>query len=170
MTLEYLEIMEMRTNEMPAKVPRKVRGTMTIKALDDMEFRADRCSGESSQELIASDGQSKLYRTVGEKKQSTVVHIVAPADCCDLRAYFYDKVESLTKGMESKAKPRLKGITLMNDDDLRVVFSKKERTIEATLRIELESTPAYNNRLITLMQRLSQCFAINQTTFHKQRR
>ena len=37
----------------PLPTPRKVRGTMTIKSEDDMEFRADRHTGISSQEQIS---------------------------------------------------------------------------------------------------------------------
>lgn len=192
MTLEYLEIMEMENNvnkapaadaqtaaaaAAPLKVapgpshnplPRKLRGTLTIKDHDDLEFRADRQTGISSQDEIASDKTSKLYRTVGEKKNTMVLHATAPADCADPRAYFIGKVEQLTEGMETKARPKLKGMRLMQTDDLSVTFQKKDRVIEATLRIELERYPAYNNRLITLMQSISQCFASNQTTFLRQ--
>ncbi len=152
----------------PLPVPRKLRGVLTIKAMDDMEFRADRHTGATSQKEIASDRTAKLYRTVGEKKNSLVLHAVAPSDCTDPRAYFTDCVERMTEGMETKKKPKLRGVRLMDDEDLTVTYQKCTRTIEATLRIELEKTPAYNNRLINLMQRISQCFVINQTTFRKQ--
>ena len=151
-------------------LPRRLRGTLTIKAHDDMEFRADRQTGLSSQQEIATDGLSKLYHTVGEKKKTMVMHAVAPADCPDPRAYFMEKVERLTEGMQTKAKPKLRGMKLLETDDLSVTFQKKERVIEATLRIRLEQYPAYNNRLINLMQMISQCFASNQTTFLKQSR
>lgn len=170
MTLEYLEIMEPVQKQEQKRVPRKLRGTLTIKACDDMEFRADRCTGLSSQEEIASDKTSKLYRTIGEKRNTMVFHASAPPDCQDPRAYFIGKIEQLTEGMETKAKPKLRGIRLMTADDLDITFNRKERIIEATLRIELERYPAYNNRLITLMQRISQCFASNQTTFLRRSR
>ena len=173
MTLEYLELTEMDTPQQQpqqVKVPRKLRGTLTIKAQDDMEFRADRQTGLSSQQEIASDRTSKLYRTVGDKTSTMVFHASAPADCADPRAYFIEKIEHLTEGLDTKARPKLRGTRLMNDDDLCVTFNKKERIIEATLRIELGRYPAYNGRLITLMQRISQCFASNQTTFLKPRR
>ena len=150
-------------------VPRKLRGVLTIKADDDLEFRADRHTGVSSQQEIAADRTSKLYRTVGEKQCKMVLHATAPADCPDPRAYFMDKVEELTRGLDTEARPRLRGQRLMETDDLSVTFNRKTRTIEATLRIELERYPAYNNRLINLMQQLSQCFAINQTTFRRPR-
>jgi len=154
----------------PLKVPRKLRGTLTIKAGDDMEFRADRQTGVSSQQEIASDKTAKLYRTVGEKRNSLVLHAVAPSDCVDPRAYFTECVERMTEGMATKARPKLRGQRLMEADDLSVTWNKGSRTIEAVLRIELEKYPSYNNRLINLMQQISQCFASNQTTFLKPRR
>lgn len=149
-------------------MPRKLRGTLTIKAQDDIEFRADRSTGISSQQEIASDKTSKLYRTVGEKHHTMVFHATAPADCPDPRAYFIGKVEQLTEGMQTRARPKLRGQKLMESDDLSVTWNKGTRTIEAILRIELGLYPAYNNRLINLMQQISQCFASNQTTFLRQ--
>jgi len=151
-------------------VPRKLRGTLTIKDFDDLEFRADRSTGESSQALIAQKGKSRLYRTVGAKQQSMVMHAVAPADCKDPRAFFLEQADTLTKDMESKAKPKLKGTRLLDDDDLRIVYNKTRKCLEIIMSIDLEKFPGYNNRLINLMQRTSQCFAINQTTFPRQRR
>jgi hypothetical protein len=37
----------------PPPVPRKIRGTLTIKAEDDMEFRAERKTGISSQQELS---------------------------------------------------------------------------------------------------------------------
>ncbi len=159
MTLEYLEIME---NVQDVKsVPRKLRGTLTIKDCDDLEFRADRVTGLSSQEEIAKTRDGKLYRTVGEKKRSTVAYIKVPDDVVDIPAFIYENVEKLTRGMETKARPKLRGKCLMKNDDISIVLNKKVRMLEVNFRIELERYPAYNNRLITLMQRISQCFASN---------
>ena len=150
-------------------VPRKVKGVLTIMKDDDVTFNAYRSTGISSQEEISKCGDSKLYRTVGEKKQKMVMHLCVPSDTTDPRAAFLEQADKLTKDMESKAKPRLRGIVLQQDDDLRITFQKKERKIEVVFGIDLNTTPAYNNRLITLMQRISQCFAINQTSLVKPR-
>ena len=164
MTLEWLEVTTMEKTEVTQRVPRKLRGTMTIKADDDMEFRADRVTGLSSQEEIAKTANAKLYRTVGQKKRSTVAHITIPEEVVDIQAFLMDEVERLTKGYDTKAPKRIRGTRLLLSDDLNITFNKSQRVIEATFTIDLEKTPAYNNRLITLMQRISQCFASNQTT------
>ena len=133
-----------------------------------MEFRADRVTGLSSQKPIASAGSNaKLYQTVGDKKHSTVMHVVVPEGVADARAYLLEKADALTKGMESKSRPKLRGCVLQQDDDLRIVFQKKERKLEIIFGIDLNRTPAYNNRLINIMQRISQCFAMNQTILVK---
>ena len=165
MTLEYLEITEMENVQKTQSVPRKLRGTLTIKDCDDLEFRADRVTGLSSQEEIASVANARLYRTVGKKQSQRVAHIIAPDNVVDIRAYLYDKVTD-----ETKARPKLRGMILMKNDDLNIIFNKKERKIEATLRIELDHHPAYMSRLINLMQIISQCFASNQSLIAKFRK
>ena len=145
-------------------VPRKLRGTLTIKADDDLEFRADRKTGISTQSELSHTREGKLYKTVGEKKNSMVAHIVLPADTKDPRAALYDQVDKLTTGMQTKAKPRLKGQTLMDEDNCRVILSKKESRVEMVLAIDLKATPNYNQALMNLMYKVSQCFAINPTS------
>ena len=176
MTLEYLEIMEdirKTTNDngpaesktKAAAAARRVRGVMTIREGDDMEFRAERKTGVSTQEQVAKAGDSKLYRTVGEKARTKVIaHLSVPADSADLRADLYEQVERLTRDTATKTPPRLKGRTLMNDADCRVTLSKKECRIEVVLGISLATHPDYVSRLLSLMQKVNQCFATNRTS------
>ena len=145
-------------------VPRKVRGTLTIKAEDDMEFRATRSTGISSQEEISKTAAGKLYRTVGEKKKSMVAHIVIPESEKDPRAFLYETVDKLTRDMQTKAKPRLRGKVLMDEDNARVTLSTKESRLEMVLGIDLKATPDYYKALMNLMYKLNQCFTINQTS------
>lgn len=148
----------------PQPVPRKIRGTLTIKADDDLEFRAQRSTGVSSQEEIAKTATGKLYRTVGEKKNSMVAHITVPDGEQDVRAFLYDSVDKLTQGLQTKARPRLRGRILTQNDSLRVTLNQKERQVEVVMSIDLNRTPNYNDRLMKLMYETSQCFAINQTS------
>lgn len=152
------------SGEQPLPVPRRIRGTMILKEGDDMEFRAQRSTGISSQEEIAKTAGSKLYRTVGEKKQSLVAHIVVPEGTADPAAYIYDCAEKLTKGMQTKAKPKMRGTALKNDDDLRITLSKKEHKLEVTMTIDLQKKPNYQQELMNLMYRTNQCFATNVTS------
>ena len=169
MTLEYLELMEAMNDE--KSVPRKVRGTLTIKGEDDMEFRADRKTGLSSQEEIAKTAAGKLYRTVGEKKQTMVAHITVPDTERDPRAFLYEQVERLSKSLpQGRKPPQLKGRRLLDDADAQVTLAAKEHKVTIALTIDVAQTPNYNYQLMNLMQRVSQCFAINQTSLNQLRK
>jgi hypothetical protein len=178
MTLEFMEMMEdmkqaQQRPQQPLPVPRKIKGTLTIKADDDMEFRAQRSTGVSSQQQIAKCGDSKIYDTVGERKPKRICHIVIDKESTDPVAEIYDQVEQLTKGMNPTRAvgKRPKGARLlMNDGDVAVDISRKEHTIGITLKIDVSQTPNYNNQLMNLMQRVSQCFAINQTSLNQLRK
>jgi hypothetical protein len=159
-TIEYQEIME----DMKQNKSRRVRGVLTIREGDDMEFRAERKTGVSAQQEIAKTAAGKLYRTVGEKKQSVVAHIVVPDGETDPTAFLYETVERLTRGMQTKARPKMRGKTLMDDDNARITLSKKEHKVEMVLTIDLAATPNYNQALMNLMYKVSQCFAINGTS------
>ena len=82
-------------------------GTTTIKAEDDLEFRAERKTGISSQEEIAKTAAGKIYRTVGEQKRSMVAHIVIPEKEADVPAFLHEAVTKLTAGMQSKSKAKI---------------------------------------------------------------
>ena len=146
------------------KVPRKVRGVMTIKENDDVEFRAERKTGESSQDVLKSSGKSKVYQTVGEKRNSIIAHLVVDKDDPDPAATMYEQLNTLTSEMAPKKIPKIRGKVLMNEENCRVEFSKKEKTIDIHMRIDIAQTPNYNSSLMNLMYKINQCFAINQTS------
>ena len=156
--------------EQPLPVPRKIRGTLTIKAEDDMEFRAQRSSGISSQQEISHTREAKLYRTVGEKKNTIVAHISMPADTQDRRAYLYEQVDKLTADEPTKARPKLKGRRLLSDEEVTVTTCEKEGRVQVVLDIDVARYPDYTSRLLTLMQRVNQCFATNQISLARLRR
>lgn len=160
-----------KTEQVALPVPRKVKGTLTILSDDDMQFKAQRSTGISSQQEIATAaGGSKIYRTVGERQQKTIAHIVVPPGTPDAAAYIYGKVDELTKDMQTKAKPRLRGTTLKSDPDLRITLSKKEHRLEVTMNIDLSQKPNYQQELMNLMYRTNQCFAINVTSINLARK
>ncbi len=168
MTLEYLELQEdMKKHQETNEVPRRVRGSLLVRGDDSYEF-TPYAEGESTQEVLRQRGKSKIYRTKG-RQPLMVAYLTVPADSVDPRAEILEQADELTSDMASKAQPKLRGTVLQQDSDLRITLSKKERKIEVTFGIDLNLTPAYNNRLITIMQRISQCFAINQTSLVRPR-
>ncbi|MCR5159963.1 MAG: hypothetical protein K6D37_12680 [Prevotella sp.] len=148
----------------PLPVPRKVKGTLTIKSDDDMEFRAQRKTGISSQEVLATRGDAKFYRTVGERKPKYVAHLVTPADSPDPVADMQAQLDKLTEGMQTKRRPKLRGRLLLDNPSCRIVHNQKEGRVQCILDINLRETPDIQGQLIRLLQTLSSCFAINQTS------
>ena len=161
---DHQQAQQAQQGQKPLPTPRKVRGTLTIKSEDDVEFRADRHTGISSQEQISKTGDSKLYRTVGEKKNKLVAHISVPSDDPDPAASMSEQLEQLTRGMQTKARPKLKGRVLLNEPNARITLSKKDSKVEMVLSIDLKTNPNYNQALMNLMYKVNQCFATNQTS------
>ena len=158
------------TSTPEVKYPLRIKGTLTQLSPDhDYEFHAQRQTGISSQDPISKTADSKLYRTTGEKKTKMVAHVVVPSDSSDPVADIYEQVDRLTRGLQTKAAPRLRGKLLLNQTDARVVFNKKDRRLQMVLSINLNETPNYQNQLIRLMQQISTCFAINQTSLAQQK-
>lgn len=142
-------------------VPRKIRGVMTIFKEDDMEFRAERSTGISTQSVIKQQGKSKVYQTVGDKKNNYVAHLVVDKDDPDPASTMADQLEKLTKDMQPKRIPKARGRRLLDDKNVQVVFSKTSKKIDIHMNIDIAETPNYNQSLMNLMYKINQCFATN---------
>jgi hypothetical protein len=141
----------------------RLRGVLTVlNDHQDCEFRAQRSTGVSTQKEMSSTKDSKLYKTTGEKKPKMVAHICVPADSSDPAADMQQQLQLLTKGLQTKAKPKLRGRVLLNESDCRVVLNEKERRVQAIFDIDLTASYDHQNQLIRKMQKISTCFAINQ--------
>ena len=130
---------------------------------NDCEFHAQRSTGISSQQIIAKTGSSKLYKTTGMKPQ-LMAYLITPCSSSDPISDLYDQLDRLTAQQPTKAKPRLRGRKLLEEPLADITFSQKDHTIDMHLGIDLACTPDYQNQLIKLMQKVSQCFVINQTS------
>lgn len=147
-------------------LPRRVKGTLTILEGDDMEFRAQRSTGVSTQELVSKKGDSKMYRTTGEKNPKMVAHLVTSADCPDPVADMREQLERLGKTLKPKAQPKLKGRVLLNDEGLRVVHNARQQQVEVVIDLSTAADDTLTNQLIRKLQIVSQCFAINKTSLN----
>lgn len=144
----------------------KIRGTLVVVDAEahDYEFRAQRSTGQSTQQVVKAAGLSKLYRTTGEREPKLVAHLSVPADTPDAPALLARRLEHLTAGLSPKARPRLKGRVLMQTESTRVVHNLKDGQVEAVIRLPLTKGGDLQSELIKQMQQISQCFAINQTS------
>lgn len=150
----------------------KIRGTLTVVSAEhhDYEFRAQRSTGVSTQQEVKTAGSSKLYRTTGEKQPKLVAHLSVPASSPDPAAEMQQLLQRLTKDMQLKAAPRLRGRVLMQKDGLRVTLNNRSGEVECILRIPLAAPGGLQGTLIKQMQQISQCFAINKTSLAPQKR
>lgn len=153
-------------SEHPTKseYPLRMRGVLTVlNEANDCEFRAQRTTGESTQKVISKSGDAKLYQTIG-KKPMMVAHLTTRADSSDPVADLYQQLDAIAAKQSSKpkAKPRKRDRQLLNEEHAQVYLSQKERMVQMQLSIDLTKTPDYQNELIKLMQKISQCFLINQ--------
>ena len=152
----------MKKHQETNEVPRRVRGSLLVRGDDSYEF-TPYAEGESTQEVLRQRGKSKIYRTKG-KQPLMVAYLTVPADSVDPRAEIMEQVDKLTRDMQSKAKPRMRGKVLMDEDNARVTLSTKESRLEMVLGIDLKATPDYYKALMNLMYKLNQCFTINQSS------
>lgn len=142
----------------------RLRGVLTVlNDEQDCEFRAQRSSGEPQQRVVARSGDAKLYETTG-RRPLMVAHLATRADSSDPVSDLYDQLDAMAarQAKPAKARPRRRERTLLDEERARVTLSQKERLVTMQLSIDLASTPDYQNELIRLMQKISQCFLINQ--------
>ena len=150
----------------PAVVyPLKIRGTLTqLSQEGDCEFRAQRSTGESSQQVRQSTRQSKLYDTVATKgRPKLVAHLSCSADSADpyseLRAELETLISRDDKGSEM---PKVAGRYLLKKDYAQVRYNQQKAVVDVQLQIDLKATRNIQTKLITLMQEISTCLATNQ--------
>ena len=153
-------------SEHPTKseYPLRLRGVLTVlNDEQDCEFRAQRSTGESTQRVISRSGDAKLYATNG-KRPMMVAHLSTRADSSDPISDLYQQLDAIAAKQPNKpkAKPRKRDRKLLSEDNAQVYLSTKERVVQMHLSIDLGKTPDYQNELIRLMQKISQCFLINQ--------
>ena len=151
-------------------VPIKVRGTLTqLSEKHDYEFHAYNNTGESSQDIRQSTRNSKLYDTKPTKgTPKLVAHLSTNANSADpyseLRAELETLISRDDKGSEM---PKIAGKYLLKKDYAQVRYNQKKAVVEVQLQIDLKATKNIQTKLITLMQEISTCFAINQTSLSR---
>ena len=151
--------------------PRRMKGVLTVlNEENDCEFRAQRTTGEPMQKVLSKSGDAKLYETNG-KKPMMVAHLTTRADASDPLADLYDQLDAMAAKHKTSKKPqRQRGRKLLDEENAHVTLSQKERKVQMLLSIDLAKTPDYQNELIKLMQKISQCFLINQAFLRPQSR
>ena len=168
MTLEYLEILEdMKEIEesQQKSTRRKLQKSFksNTRIYDDGSIEVDpQAQGEPSQRDVKKVGKSKRYVTNG-KNPLTCVELKCPEEVPDKAAFFHRELEKLTKDIEIKEPKMPKGEFLLNKDNLKVCFSKREGKVVAWLTFETKGLLEIRRELYSLTSEIDKCFVINET-------
>ena len=161
-----MEDMEKEQVEKEISVRRKLQKSFksNTRIYDDGSIEVDpQAQGEPSQKDVKKVGKSKRYVTNG-KKPLTCVELKCPEDVPDKAAYFHKELAKLTKDMEIEEPPMPKGEFLLNKDNLKVCFSKKEGKVVAWLTFETKGLLEVRRELYSLTSEIDKCFVINEAS------
>jgi len=159
MTLEYLEIME---DVKKRKLQKSFKSNTRI--YDDGSVEVDpQVQGEPSQIEVKKVGKSKRYITNG-KNPLTCVELKCPQDVPDKAAFFHRELAKLTKDMEIEEPQMPEGEFLLNEPNLKVRFTEKEKRVVAWLTFEAKGLIDVRRELYNLTSKIDKCFVINEAS------
>ncbi len=124
--------------------------------------------GEPKQKDVKKVGKSKRYVTTG-KSPLTCVELKCPEDVPDKAAYFRKELAKLTRDMEIMEPQLPDGVYLLNEDRLKVCYSKGEQKVVAWLTFETKGLLEIRKELYNLTSKIDKCFVINENSVCPQR-
>ena len=124
--------------------------------------------GTPSQKDVKKVGKSKRYITSG-KSPLTCVELKCPEDVPDKAAYFRKELEKLTKDIQIEEPQMPDGEFLLNEQNVKVKFSGKEKKVVAWLTFEAQGLIEVRRELYNLTSRIDKCFVINEASVYQQR-
>ena len=171
MTLEYLELMEeikKQENEVQGTSSPRRKLVESYKSntrrYDDGSIEiAPQEKGEPSQKDVKKVGRSKRYATTG-KNPLTCIELKCPDNVPDKAAFFHKELAKLTKDMEIEEPQMPEGEFLLNEDNVKVRFSKKEGKVMAWLTFDVKGMIDVRKELYTLTSKIDKCFVINEAS------
>ena len=177
MTLEYLELMEemnqVKSEELRVKSSPRRKLQKSFKSntriYDDGSIEVDpQAQGEPSQKDVKKVGKSKRYITSG-KNPLTCVELKCPENVPDKAAFFHKELAKLTKDIQIEEPQMPDGEYLLNEDNVKVRFSKKEGKVMAWLTFDVKGMIDVRKELYTLTSKIDKCFAFNEASVCLQR-
>ena len=146
----------------------KVRGTATINPDNSFDFIPSQ-QGEPVQRSVRKQRKSKMYETAGNDKQSMVCHLVVDKNSTDPASEMYEDFVSLTKDMGTKLPPSLRGKTLLDNGELKVIANSNGK-LQVSINISYATELNLTQKMVTLIYTITQCLASNATYFARLRR
>ena len=124
--------------------------------------------GTPSQKDVKKVGKSKRYITSG-KRPLTCVELKCPEDVPDKAAYFRKELEKLTKDIQIEEPQMPDGEFLLNEQNVKVKFSGKEKKVVAWLTFDAQGLIEVRRELYNLTSKIDKCFVINETSVCQQK-
>lgn len=124
--------------------------------------------GIPSQKDVKKVGRSKRYVTSG-KNPLTCIELKCPEDVEDKAAYFQRELAKLTKDIQIKEPQLPEGEFLVNKENLKVRYSKKEGKVTAWLCFEAKSLLEIRRDLYNLTSEIDKCLVFNEGLVSPQR-
>ncbi len=169
MTLEYLELME----EIK-KTEKEVQGASSprrklqksfksnTRIYDDGSIEVDpQAQGEPSQKDVKKVGKSKRYVTNG-KNPLTCIEMKCSEDVQDKAAFFHKELAKLTKDIQIEEPQMPDGEYLLNDENVKVHLSAKDRKVTVWLKFASEGFMDIRKEFYQLSSKVEKCFAFNE--------
>ena len=179
MTLEFLELLEemkktdekqvqeQNTEAQSSVAPRrKLQKSFksNTRIYDDGSIEVDpQAQGEPSQKDVKKVGKSKRYVTNG-KNPLTCIEMKCSEDVQDKAAFFHKELAKLTKDIQIEEPQMPDGEYLLNDENVKVRFSKKEGKVVAWLTFDVQGLIDVRRELYNLTSKIDKCFAFNENS------
>ena len=144
--------------------PKKVRGTATIYADGDIDFRAYG-EGSPTKKILKRSGNSQLYETTGEKSPKLVAHLMVGRDDPAALTQLQQRLDEVTTGYgntEDVQEPLKSDTLLWDEKGLRVWFRKKTQDIAVSLTLPVDYEKPIQEMALKSLTKLFQCFTINR--------
>ena len=177
MTLEFLELLEemkktdekqvqeQNTEAQSSVAPRrKLQKSFksNTRIYDDGSIEVDpQAQGEPSQKDVKKVGKSKRYVTNG-KNPLTCIEMKCSEDVQDKAAFFHKELAKLTKDIQIEEPQMPDGEYLLNDENVKVHLSAKDRKVTVWLKFASEGFMDIRKEFYQLSSKVEKCFAFNE--------
>ena len=171
MTLELMEVMEdVKKNQEQQEAPKPTRRKLqrsfksNTRIYDDGSIEVDpQAQGEPSQKDVKKVGKSKRYITSG-KNPLTCIELKCPEDVPDKAAFFHKELAKLTKDIQISEPEMPEGEFLLNEDNVKVCLSAKDRKVTVWLKFSSEGFMDIRREFYQLSSKVEKCFVINEAS------
>ena len=169
MTLEFLELMEeLKKTEEQTNTAQRKKCVKSFKSntrvFDDNSIEVTpQERGEPSQIDVKRVGRSKRYTTNG-KTPLTCLELKCPDDVPDKAAYFQKELAKLTKDIQIEEPQMPDGEYLLNDENVKVHLSAKDRKVTVWLKFASEGFMDIRKEFYQLSSKVEKCFAFNEAS------